>query len=198
MVHGPINIRKKKAVCISYRIIAEHFVLYRDTAHCPIQLCRCHCKQLLTFLYLFFTHLVLYSPDVAVSHHVRHNNSASLIEQWHICHRYLDLAVVLSTVRRLWKRSASQGFEVALQCASLIVLRVIERSVFLTTLLLFLRVYSIGSIWMNMENWWVKLKYSEKTCTIHRLAWDRTYASGVRGRRLARMNHIRDDKHICC
>jgi len=62
----------------------------------------------LFFAFIFYVSCFIFSRRCWVSHYGRHNNWASLIKQWHIYHRRLDLAVFLSLVRRLWNWSASQ------------------------------------------------------------------------------------------
>ena len=113
------SVRATKAVCVSYRCIAEYFAQRHSTLQYSCACATVNSSLLLFCILTFYASCFIFSRLCWVSHYVRHNNSASLIEQWHTCHRYLDLAVVLSSVRRLWKRSDSRGFEVALQCASL-------------------------------------------------------------------------------
>jgi len=160
--------------------------LYRDTAHCPIQLCMCYYKQFLPIFCIYFLRILFSILQASLGFALRVSQQFGALNKT-VTHLSQALgpcccSVVGATfmktecLTRLWG-CVTVGEPNNITCN--------REKCFLTTLLLFLRACSVGSIWMNMENWWLKLEYSEKTSAIHRLAWDRTYAYGVRGRRLA-------------
>jgi hypothetical protein len=50
-------------------------------------------SSFLFFVFIFYLTCFIFSRLRWVSHYVRHNNSTSLVKQWHICSRCLDLVV---------------------------------------------------------------------------------------------------------